>query len=389
MGRTAAQIMGLTGTDVIIHADSQPVVHPQKSVKMKIPVYQPDISGNEKKYVCDCLDSNWISSKGKYVHLFEDGFASHIGAKYCASVSNGTAALQVALGALGIGPGDEVIVPTFTYIASVNTIAATGAKPVFVDSLPDTWQADPDAVAQSITPKTRAIMAVHLYGGMCDMDRLTALCKKHKLLLIEDCAEALGSTFNGKQAGTFGDVATFSFYGNKTITTGEGGMVVSRTARLHNRVMLYKGQGLSPHREYWHDTMGFNYRMTNICCAIGLAQLERLEDTIQRKQKVVQQYRKELSGLPLEFQAETDKVFHTHWMFSILCATHRLRNDLRHALDKAGVETRPLFPPVHMMPMYNHTYQDFPHAEELSHRGMNLPSWPGLERNQIAHIADA
>ncbi|MBS1736702.1 MAG: DegT/DnrJ/EryC1/StrS aminotransferase family protein, partial [Bacteroidetes bacterium] len=227
---------------------------------MKIPIYQPSLSGKEKKYVLDCLDSTWISSKGKYIPLFENAFADFTAIKHAASVCNGTVALHVALVALGIGPGDEVIVPTFTYIASVNAITYTGATPVFVDSLPKTWQMDTEDVERKITNKTKAIMAVHLYGQPCDLDALKTIADNNKLFLIEDCAEAIGTYYKGKHVGGFGDIACFSFFGNKTITSGEGGMVLSNNEELLNKVAHLKGQGLAKNREYWHDLIGFNYR---------------------------------------------------------------------------------------------------------------------------------
>ena len=194
-------------------------------MKLKYPVYQPSISGNEKKYVMECLDSTWISSKGKFIIQFEESFSEYLGIKYSAAVSNGTVALHAALLALGIGKGDEVIVPTFTYIASVNSIRYTDAVPVFVDSIKDTWQMNPEDVKKKITSKTKAVMAVHLYGNTCEMDELVNICKEYNLYLIEDTAEAFGSKYEGRFAGTFGDISTFSFFGNKTITTGEGGMI--------------------------------------------------------------------------------------------------------------------------------------------------------------------
>ena len=240
-----------------------------------IPIYQPSLSGNERRYILECLDSTWISSKGKFIGEFERGFAGFVGVRHSATVSNGTVALHLALVALGIGPGDEVIVPTLTYIASVNAITYTGATPVFVDSLEDTWQMDPDDVRRKISPKTRAIMAVHLYGHPCDMDALQSIAREHSVYLVEDCAEAIGTLYRGKHVGTFGDVGTFSFFGNKTITTGEGGMVVTNDETLHERAVHFRGQGLAAHRQYWHDVIGYNYRMTNICAALGVARWNR------------------------------------------------------------------------------------------------------------------
>jgi perosamine synthetase len=265
----------------------------------KIPVYQPDLTGKEREYVLDCLESSWISSKGKYLPLFEDAFAKHVGVSFATGVCNGTVALHLALVALGLGPGDEVIVPTLTYIASANAITYCGAMPVFVDSLRNTWQMDPEDVLRKITPRTRAIMVVHLYGHPCDMDVIRGLADKHRLFVIEDCAEAIGTKYRDRHVGNFGDIATFSFFGNKTITTGEGGMVVTNDPTLFDRAVHFKGQGLAAHRQYWHDVIGYNYRMTNICAAIGLAQLERVDDFLSRKRALAKYYAERLAGLPV------------------------------------------------------------------------------------------
>jgi perosamine synthetase len=355
---------------------------------MKIPVYQPSLSGNEKKYVNECLESTWISSKGKFIQEFEDKFADYTGIKYATSVCNGTVALHLALVALGIGSGDEVIVPTLTYIASVNAIAYTGAVPVFVDSLEDTWQMNPEDVIQKITSRTRAIMVVHLYGHPCDMDEITTIAKKHGLFIIEDCSEAFGSLYKGRHVGKFCDVATFSFFGNKTITTGEGGMVVTDDETLHNRVFRFKGQGLALHREYWHDIIGYNYRMTNICAAIGLAQLEQADKFIKKKRLIAEWYKKYLHGIPVTVQGEYGDVVHSYWMVSILTEKPDQRDSLRKILSDAGIETRPLFYPVHTMPMYASRFQRHPIAENLGWRGINLPSWPDLHRDQVKYITD-
>lgn len=354
----------------------------------KYPVYQPSLNGNEKKYVLDCLDSTWISSKGKYIGEFESHFAEYIGVKHAASVSNGTVALHLALVALGIGPGDEVIVPTLTYIASVNSIVYTGATPVFVDSVVDTWQMDPDDIRRKITPRTKAIMAVHLYGHPCEMDTIATICREHALFLIEDCAEAIGSKYKGKTVGGFGDIATFSFFGNKTITTGEGGMVVTNDETLHDRTVHYKGQGLAKHRQYWHDVVGYNYRMTNICAAIGMAQLEKVDEFLTQKRRVATTYQKCLEGSGITFHKESKNVYHSYWMCSILVKQSVERDDLRNFLESCGIETRPVFYPVHTMPMYAHKFQKKPIAEDLGWRGINLPSYPTLEDGAVVHICD-
>ena len=242
---------------------------------IRIPVYQPDLSGNERAYVDRCLQSTWISSKGEFIDRFQQGFAGYIGAPHALAVANGTVALHLALAALELGPGDEVIVPSLTYVAAVNAIRYVGATPVFADADPATWQVSVAHVAKLINGRTKAILAVHLYGQACDMAALVDLARRHRLRLIEDCAEAFGTKMGAKHVGTFGDIATFSFFGNKTITTGEGGMVVAADPTLHRKALKLRGQGLADDREYWHDVVGFNFRMTNICAAIGLAQFDR------------------------------------------------------------------------------------------------------------------
>ena len=354
---------------------------------LTIPVYQPSITGNEKKYVNECLDSTWISSKGKFVNEFEKRFSEFTNVKHATTVSNGTVAIHLALLALGIGPGDEVIVPTLTYIASVNAIVYTGATPVFVDSLEDTWQIDPDDVRRKITNNTKAIMAVHLYGHPCDMDAITAIAKDHGLFVIEDCAEAFGTLYKGKHVGSFSDISTYSFFGNKTITTGEGGMVVTNDETIFDRAVHFKGQGLAKHREYWHDVIGYNYRMTNICAAIGLAQLEQADEFITKKRQIAEWYKQDLQGLPVTVHGGFGDVRHSYWMVSILVEKPEQRDPLRAALSEVGIETRPLFYPVHTMPMYASKYQKHPVAENLGWRGMNLPSWPGLSKDQVEFVS--
>ena len=354
-----------------------------------IPVYKPELCGNETEYVNECLRTSWISSRGRFVGEFEDAFANYIGAKHAASVSNGTVALHVALLVMGIGPGDEVIVPTLTYVASVNAIAYTGAAPIFADSDSRTWQMDPADVQRLITPKTRALMVVHLYGHSTDMDAIMDIARQHRLAVIEDCAEAFGTYYKNKHVGTFGDIATFSFFGNKTITTGEGGMVVSNDRTLIERAKHLKGQGLAAYREYWHDVIGYNYRMTNIQAAIGLAQLERARQFIERKRALAARYAELLKGLPITFQGEAAETIHSYWMVSILTQNAETRDALRAHLGARGIETRPLFFPVHTMPMYSRNYRRHPVAEGISWRGINLPSWPGLDDEQTSVICSA
>ena len=352
----------------------------------KIPVYKPTITSLEKEYVNECLESGWISSKGRFVAEFESKFAQFTGIKHAVSVCNGTTALHIALLSLGVGPGDEVILPTLTYIASANAITYTGAKPVFVDCDRHTWQIDPSDIARAITAKTRAIMAVHLYGQACDMSAIREIADRKNLLIIEDCAEAIGTKIGTKHVGGFGDVATFSFYGNKTISTGEGGMVVTNDTTLAERASHLKGQGLAKFREYWHDVIGYNYRMTNICAAIGCAQLERVEVTLGNKMRIAKWYQKMLAG-NFTLQGESEYSTHSHWMFSILVNDSRDRDLIREKLANRGVETRPVFYPIHSMPMYANTYRRMPVSDDVSSRGINLPSYDTLEESDIEYIS--
>jgi len=354
-----------------------------------IPVYQPSITDLEKKYVNDCLETSWISSKGKYVNLFEKSFAEKTDIKYATTVCNGTVSLHLALLSLGIGPGDEVIVPTFTYIASVNAIVYCGATPVFVDSLEETWQVDPEDIVKKITSKTKAIMIVHLYGQSCDMDSICKIVKDNNIFLVEDCAEGFGTRYKGRHVGSFGDISTYSFFGNKTITAGEGGMVVTNNETLYRRAVHLKGQGLAENRQYWHDVVGYNYRMTNIACAIGQAQLERSDELIAKKRKIADYYHSAFDGTHIKTHKEQPDTTHSYWMNSvILDCNQEKRDEFRKYLTDNGIDTRPLFYPVHTMPMYSHKYQSHRVSEDISRRGFNIPSYPDLTEDQQKFIAD-
>lgn len=354
----------------------------------KYPVYKPHFSGKERDLVMECMDSTWISSKGKFINEFENKFEKYLGVEKAVSVTNGTVALHLALKALGIGPGDEVLVPTLTYIASVNAIAYTGATPIFIESEPNFWQMDLNDVVRKITPKTKAIIPVHLYGHPCEMNGLMEIARLKSIYVVEDCAEALGTKFNNQFVGGFGDISTFSFFGNKTITTGEGGMVVSNNLEYADLASRLKGQGLAKDREYWHDLIGFNYRMTNICAAIGCAQMESIEDIIAKKRLIASWYMELLSNSPLIIHPESKDAFHSYWMVSILTANATDRDSLRLWLSERGVETRPVFPPAHTMPMYIGSDSFFPVACDISSRGMNLPSYPDLTRDDVFEICE-
>ena len=358
------------------------------AARERIPVYRPDLSGNERRYVLECVDSSWISSLGAFIGRFEAAMAEATGARHAISVCNGTVALHLALHCLDIGPGDEVIVPSFTYIASVNTIAQTGATPVFADSLAADWLLDPADVERRITPRTKAILPVHLYGSACDMAALTAIGRRHGVRVLEDCAEALGTTIGGRHVGTFGDVGTFSFFGNKTVTTGEGGMVIAADDALAARLRMTKGQGQSLTRRYWHEVLGFNYRMTNIAAAIGLAQIERLEQVLARKRAIGAEYRRLFADTPVTFQQASPAIEGSDWLVSLLLPPGTDRERLMAEMDAAGIETRPVFFPAHTMPMYARG-EHFPVAEDIAARGVSLPSYPQMSDDDVARVAEA
>lgn len=360
---------------------------------MHIPVAQPALIGNEKQYVMDCLESTWISSTGKYVDQFEAAFAEYCNVKHGISCCNGTAALHLALMALGIQPGDEVIVPTLTFIASANAITYCGAKPVFIDSDPANWNLDPSLLDNLVTPKTKAILVVHLYGHPANMDPILEFARRHNLFVVEDAAEAHGALYKGTRVGSIGDISTFSFYGNKIITTGEGGMVVTNNDEYARRVRLLKGQGMDPQRRYWFPIVGYNYRLTNVAAAIGLAQLENIDWHVSQRQSIAKQYRRHLSSVQgLAFQAEESWAQSVHWMVSVTLDRQQplSRDMLMQLLAESGIETRPLFYPLHSLPSYSEQYPhlSLPIAEDLAARGINLPTYAGLAEENIQYICN-
>ena len=355
----------------------------------KIPVYKPLLSGKEKEYVDECLESTWISSKGQYVSRFENEFSKYIGVEYGIAVTNGTVAIHLALLALGIGEGDEVIVPTLTYVATVNPVKYVGAVPIFVDSVEETWQMNPKDIESKITDKTKAIIVVHLYGHPCEMEEITRIARENNIFLIEDCAEAIGTKYAGRMVGSFGDIGCYSFFGNKTITTGEGGMIVTNDKTIASRAVNLKDQGLAMYREYWHDIVGYNFRMTNICAAIGVAQLEMVEEIIEKKRRIADWYEKYLEGLSCRLLRGKDEecgIRNTYWMCNIVLDNSEIREDLRNYLKDNGIETRPSFYPVHTMPIYSQKYQKFVVAEKLGWSGINMPSYPELSENDVMFI---
>ena len=351
-----------------------------------LPVYQPDLSGNERAYLMQAFDSTWISSRGEFLDRFEAAMASRIGTPNVSAVCNGTAALHVALHCLDLQPGDEVIVPSFTYIASVNTIVQAGGIPVFAEVREDDWLLDAEDVRRRITPRTRAIMPVHLYGLACDMDKLCDIAAESGCALVEDCAEALGSKWRGRQVGTFGRISAWSFFGNKTVTTGEGGLVATTDPALHRRVAIVKGQGMDPDRRYWHVELGFNYRMTNLAAAIGLAQVERLDEILRCKRAIASQYRASLAGRGVTFQAASAAVESSEWLISLLLPRGADRAYIMQRLAHDRIETRPVFYCAHHMPPHYRANLRLPISEDIAARGISLPSYPMLSQADITRV---
>jgi perosamine synthetase len=358
----------------------------------KIPVAEPALVGREREYVLDCLDTTWISSSGRYIAQFEEMFAAFCGVKHAVSCANGTVALHLALLAEDVGPGDEVIVPTLTYVATANCIHYCGATPVFVDSEPDSWNLDPALIEESMNERTRGIVAVHLYGHPADMDPILEIADRHGLFVIEDAAEAHGALYRNQTVGSIAKSAIFSFYGNKIVTTGEGGMVVTNDDDYAQRVRILKGQGQDPERRYWFPVLGYNYRLTNLAAAIGVAQMERIAWHTSRRRENAEWYREELGEVEwLRLSPELPWARNAYWM---ICAIidHDAplgRDDLMTSLAQRGVETRPFFYPLHTLPPYQSFDATFPVAEDLAARGLNLPSSALLTREDVTYVAQA
>lgn len=364
-----------------------------------IPVCEPMLAGNELKYVTEAVSTGWISSSGKYVTEFEKQFAEYCGCKYGIAVCNGTIALHLALIGLGIGKGDEVIVPTFTMIASAFAVCYTGAKPVFVDADKDTWNIDVKKIEEKITSKTKAIMPVHIFGKMCDMDAIHALAKKYNLYVLEDAAEAHGASYHGVKAGASSDIAAFSFFANKNITTGEGGMVVTNNKEFYDRARYFKNVcfPLDGPRNYLHEDIGYNYRMSNVVAAIGLAQVEKADDYKEMRIRNHQLYKKYLSGVPgILFQSEPYKdCVDVCWMNTIVINSKEYghtKDELIAYLKENEIDTRLLFTGMHKQK----ALQDFgcdcsgeySVCEWLTENGFYLPSASSLTEEQIKKICD-
>ena len=350
---------------------------------MKYPVYIPHISSKAKEYVNDCLDTGWISSLGKYVEIFEQKVCDYTGAPYAVAVSNGTVALHLALLVADVEKNDEVIVPDFTYIATANAVLYVGAKPVFCDVSRDSWNITLTDIKQFVTPKTKAVIVTDIYGTTPEMDEIISYCNANNITLISDSAESIGGAYKGKKTGNIANITTFSFFGNKTITTGEGGMVLTKDKTIYNRLRQLRNQGNSPKIRYYHEVLGYNYRMTNIQAAIGTAQMERIHDIIQRKNEIHNRYEQNLVEY-FTFQKFPDHIYSSRWMVSMLAKTNR--DELAMHLTGCGIETRPFFKPASSMPYLascSHANTVF-----LSDHGINLPSFPTLKNDDVDYISE-
>ena len=357
-------------------------------ISMACPVF----NGNEKKYLMECIDTGWVSANGRFVNEFEAAFAEICGTRYALSCANGTVSLHLTLLGLGIGPGDEVIMPALTYIATANCVRYCGATPVFVDSEESTFNMDVSGLENKITSRTRAIMPVHLYGLPCNMPEILRIARKHGLYVIEDAAEAFGAKIGEKLTGSFGDVASFSFFGNKIITSGEGGMVVTDNEELYKKIKLLKGQGMSADRRYWHEIVGYNYRMTNMQAAIGLGQLENRQWHLNERKRVARAYEACFSGMEdyVHFQSTPPGYSNVYWMTNIIL-TDKVRLDrdaVMAQMEANNVEMRPVFYPMHVMPPYFDPDCHLPVAEKLAARGISLPSHALLTQEDIRYVSD-
>lgn len=353
-----------------------------------IPIAEPLLGEKELEYVTECIKTGWVSSLGEYILNFEKNFSEYCGAKYGITTSNGTTALHLALTTLGIEKGDEVIVPTLTFIATANSVSYTGAKPVFVDSEPHTWNIDPNKIEERITGKTKAIIPVHSYGHPCDIGAILDIAEDHNLRVIEDAAEAHGAEYKGRKVGGFSDAACFSFYGNKIITTGEGGMIITNSEEIAEKAMMLRDHAMSKEKRYWHPFVGFNYRMTNMQAALGLAQLERIDEIIRIKRDNAKLYNSLLESVRgVSLPPEEGWAKNVYWMYSLLIEDDFgiSRDELMIKLRERGIDSRPFFIPLHLQPPYN-SNEILPIAEELSRKGINLPSAATLKEEEITYI---
>ncbi len=355
-----------------------------------IPIAKACLDGNEKKYLAQCVDTEWISSAGKFVDEFEKLNSSFYDTKYAVAVSNGTVALHLALLALGIKEGDEVIVPDFTFAATANAVLYIGAKPVLCDVKADSWNIDIDKCKNLLTDKTKAIIPVHVYGQACDMDEIMAFAKENNLFVVEDCAEAHGAKFKGQRVGSFGDIGCFSFFGNKIITTGEGGICTTNSQELNDRMRVLRDHGMNKSKRYWHDEVGYNYRMTNMQAAIGVAQMENVDIILKKRNEIEALYNSILgkSEHIILRKEDKDKV---NWLYSFMIkdADLEMITKIQEELKSEGIDSRSFFFPLHKMPPYKDLKKsNLDNSISISARGLSLPTYNQLELTAVEHIAN-
>tara|TARA_R110002049_G_scaffold72490_2_gene187226 strand:- start:263941 stop:265146 length:1206 start_codon:yes stop_codon:yes gene_type:complete len=365
-------------------------------IENRIPVSMPDLSGNELKYVTDAIQSTWISSSGKYLDEFQEKFASLCGTDHSIAVCNGTIALHLALMGLDVRAGDEILVPSMTYIATANSCRYVGAEPVFVDVDPENWCIDPEKLEAAITPRTKGIIAVHLYGHPADMDAINHIAAIHGLWVVEDAAEAHFARYRDRPVGGLGRLATYSFYGNKTISCGEGGAITTNDPQLALRLRTLRGQGMDPQRRYYFPVTGYNFRLTNVAAAILCAQVERQESIIAKRERVFGWYDDQLAEVDdIELQPKSSWAKTTPWLY---CATVRRdspisRDQLMADLDKRGIETRPFFIPLHTLPPFRERSmlrnESLPITDDLCSRGLNLPTYCQMTEETVTRVCDA
>ena len=354
---------------------------------IKIPISKPSLGLKEKQYLNEAIDSGWISSKGKFIEEFEKEFANYCGTKYAITTCNGTTALHLALLALNIKDGDEVIIPDLTFVATANSILFQNAKPIIVDVLHDSLCINPSLIESKISSRTKAIMPVHLYGHPADMKNINEIAKKYNLFVIEDAAEAHGAEFEGKKVGSIGDIGVFSLFGNKIITSGEGGVITTNSFEIANRIKFLRDHGMSPIKKYWHTELAYNYRMTNLQAAIALAQLERIDDIILKKKLIFDWYKEFLSDFKeIKLNYSSNNVSNVYWMITMQfdAFTENTRNEFIKKLEDAGIESRPFFYPISDMPYF--TKSDTIITHEKYKIGINLPTFYEITKNEVEYV---
>lgn len=355
-----------------------------------IPVLEPELSGNEAKYLNQCIETNWISSQGKFVTKFEESISRYTNSNYVLAVSNGTVALHLALVSLGIGAGDEVIVPNITFGATLNAVILSGASPVIVDVDSKNWSISIELIKKNITKNTKAILPVHIYGVPCNMSRIVEIAKQKKLLIIEDCAEALGASINSKHVGTFGDIGTLSFFGNKVITCGEGGALLFKDKKIYDKAKILRDHGMSPTKRYWHEEVGFNYRLTNMQAAVGVAQFEKLGDFKKARINIYNLYRKYIAITNyFEEQVIEDGYDSSYWLYTMTLKKHVSisRDELISQMYNNGIDTRPMFYPMSVMPAFS-SCKNYLNGVSIcvARRGISLPTSVTLDEGSIKRI---